>query len=129
MPLLSGQSVFCPSCVYTMVLFVYSVFYCTDDNRDLHSFPTRRSSDLRLYVRADGGEPPGAHHIRQGEQAREQLGRSEEHTSELQSRLHLVCRLLLEKKKVSLPINYLIQQKATKHHASKPNQYRLTHKY
>src|SRR2546422_3263269 len=27
------------------------------------------------------------------------LGRSEEHTSELQSRLHLVCRLLLEKKK------------------------------
>src|SRR2546429_5246803 len=30
------------------------------------------------------------------------LGRSEEHTSELQSRLHLVCRLLLEKKKINL---------------------------
>src|SRR2546422_4330997 len=29
------------------------------------------------------------------------LGRSEEHTSELQSRLHLVCRLLLEKKKTT----------------------------
>src|SRR3989449_7139674 len=28
--------------------------------------------------------------------------RSEEHTSELQSRLHLVCRLLLEKKKTKL---------------------------
>src|SRR5687768_18039957 len=28
--------------------------------------------------------------------------RSEEHTSELQSRLHLVCRLLLEKKKKSM---------------------------
>src|SRR5687768_17821910 len=28
------------------------------------------------------------------------VGRSEEHTSELQSRLHLVCRLLLEKKKI-----------------------------
>src|SRR2546422_2866054 len=28
-------------------------------------------------------------------------GRSEEHTSELQSRLHLVCRLLLEKKNTS----------------------------
>src|SRR2546422_5351426 len=28
------------------------------------------------------------------------LLRSEEHTSELQSRLHLVCRLLLEKKKI-----------------------------
>src|SRR2546422_6017893 len=31
--------------------------------------------------------------------------RSEEHTSELQSRLHLVCRLLLEKKKKT-PISY-----------------------
>src|SRR3989449_7943137 len=30
-------------------------------------------------------------------------GRSEEHTSELQSRLHLVCRLLLEKKKQQKP--------------------------
>src|SRR5256884_6889924 len=30
---------------------------------------------------------------------RGQVERSEEHTSELQSRLHLVCRLLLEKKK------------------------------
>src|SRR2546426_2610687 len=32
-------------------------------------------------------------------QALEQLGRSEEHTSELQSPCNLVCRLLLEKKK------------------------------
>src|SRR2546422_3497711 len=30
--------------------------------------------------------------------------RSEEHTSELQSRLHLVCRLLLEKKKIIFTI-------------------------
>src|SRR2546422_7191091 len=30
---------------------------------------------------------------------RSSVSRSEEHTSELQSRLHLVCRLLLEKKK------------------------------
>src|SRR2546422_2324703 len=31
------------------------------------------------------------------------VARSEEHTSELQSRLHLVCRLLLEKKKQAQP--------------------------
>src|SRR2546429_7048210 len=31
------------------------------------------------------------------------IKRSEEHTSELQSRLHLVCRLLLEKKTRSVP--------------------------
>src|SRR5687768_17845588 len=38
--------------------------------------------------------PPAARRPR-----RRRRGRSEEHTSELQSRLHLVCRLLLEKKK------------------------------
>src|SRR2546429_3263804 len=32
--------------------------------------------------------------------------RSEEHTSELQSRLHLVCRLLLEKKKTIIFLQY-----------------------
>src|SRR5687768_18169096 len=37
--------------------------------------------------------------IVQAEARANQIGRSEEHTSELQSRLHLVCRLLLEKKK------------------------------
>src|SRR2546422_1499630 len=35
------------------------------------------------------------------ERARLRNARSEEHTSELQSRLHLVCRLLLEKKKTT----------------------------
>src|SRR2546429_1984291 len=33
------------------------------------------------------------------QQCKDRTDRSEEHTSELQSRLHLVCRLLLEKKK------------------------------
>src|SRR5256884_5220876 len=36
--------------------------------------------------------------------------RSEEHTSELQSRLHLVCRLLLEKKKRSQPAYRLLRE-------------------
>src|SRR2546429_5313013 len=35
--------------------------------------------------------------------------RSEEHTSELQSRLHLVCRLLLEKKKKDLHLSEIIR--------------------
>src|SRR5580704_18258142 len=39
--------------------------------------------------------------------------RSEEHTSELQSPVHLVCRLLLEKKKKNYNILYLIQKKET----------------
>src|SRR2546422_7531444 len=36
--------------------------------------------------------------------------RSEEHTSELQSRLHLVCRLLLEKKKLDRQVHALPAQ-------------------
>src|SRR2546422_6299666 len=38
------------------------------------------------------------------------LPRSEEHTSELQSRLHLVCRLLLEKKKNAISVALFIEQ-------------------
>src|SRR3712207_8849944 len=46
---------------------------------------------------------------RRGEQAGQRATRSEEHTSELQSRQYLVCRLLLEKKKTatSTPIDTL----------------------
>src|SRR2546429_2795656 len=42
---------------------------------------------------------PAAWSSRRAFTARVTTTRSEEHTSELQSRLHLVCRLLLEKKK------------------------------
>src|SRR5256884_6737264 len=38
------------------------------------------------------------------------LERSEEHTSELQSRLHLVCRLLLEKKKKEIAHQLFLAQ-------------------
>src|SRR2546422_2254411 len=42
--------------------------------------------------------------------------RSEEHTSELQSRLHLVCRLLLEKKKKKKETYYMIKSENTNEH-------------
>src|SRR5260370_26635519 len=42
-----------------------------------------------------------------GFEAIEQIGRSEEHTSELQSHLNLVCRLLLEKKKTSIALDWV----------------------
>src|SRR3712207_7444480 len=49
--------------------------------------------------------------LEEQQQKAAQMARSEEHTSELQSRQYLVCRLLLEKKKyhvnLSLPINTL----------------------
>src|SRR5687768_18089769 len=48
------------------------------------------AEDVADDLRADPYHPEGVDH---------DPARSEEHTSELQSRLHLVCRLLLEKKK------------------------------
>src|SRR5260370_22645632 len=46
-----------------------------------------------------GGDVQLAVHGRQGGHQHHEIDRSEEHTSELQSHLNLVCRLLLEKKK------------------------------
>src|SRR5690242_21610500 len=71
-----------------------SFVYLSGARRDLHSFPTRRSSDLARLDPDDPLEVPDQH----GERVR---ARSEEHTSELQSHVNLVCRLLLEKKKFS----------------------------
>src|SRR5205809_3520710 len=52
-----------------------------------------RSADLLLDARGAGREVDTQGVVL------DRVPRSEEHTSELQSRLHLVCRLLLEKKK------------------------------
>src|SRR5207249_11790619 len=106
------------------LLFLYFLcFTASLHPPDLHSFPTRRSSDLRLHerraacyacnlpaIRWDRRRPlpPGRFPSRFGRGIRGADGpsrrnrlatRSEEHTSELQSRFDLVCRLLLEKKK------------------------------
>src|SRR5205814_7824936 len=66
------------------------------DPRDLHSFPTRRSSDLTSPTRS--GLNCATRRARRWSSPVARR-RSEEHTSELQSLRHLVCRLLLEKKK------------------------------
>src|SRR5438309_7472936 len=69
--------------------------------RDLHSFPTRRSSDLKTIVFITHMPPQPVCLTGQisGYWASPAVLRSEEHTSELQSQFQLVCRLLLEKKK------------------------------
>src|SRR2546422_5306998 len=63
--------------------------------RQLAAQPERAVTALLGRVKRDG-EPQRVPRLTAGHGARGG-GRSEEHTSELQSRLHLVCRLLLEK--------------------------------
>src|SRR2546422_8353314 len=74
-------------------LFPYTTLFRSQD-RDL----LRRFAAAFVFEREEGtrGHAAGAGGARRGGGRQ---GRSEEHTSELQSRLHLVCRLLLEKKK------------------------------
>src|SRR5205814_3651806 len=108
------------------VMFTFHLLYYHVAPCDLHSFPTRRSSDLGAVgaigcsigkgIRAKSaqfgywlGEPywgrgimsAAVQRIAPYVLTRYELVRlrSEEHTSELQSLRHLVCRLLLEKKK------------------------------
>src|SRR5690606_39764697 len=77
-------------------------FQCSRDHRHLHSFPTRRSSDLSKPRNPRIGLkwcPPFSTRTGSPFPWKRRAPRSEEHTSELQSRENLVCRLLLEKKK------------------------------
>src|SRR5438874_9225912 len=85
---------------------------CAGDHRYLPSFPTRRSSDLKCRVEvrvldltASNTSPTTATSATPLSVPLAPVllslggcARSEEHTSELQSRRELVCRLLLEKK-------------------------------
>src|SRR5690242_20820837 len=98
------------------------MFYCCFNHQERSSFPTRRSSDLARRPLPSGrgrngrllsvGVPlRGSASRSQRADTRALAGaplarvkvpstkvRSEEHTSELQSHVNLVCRLLLEKK-------------------------------
>src|SRR5207244_13172199 len=103
-------SIHYPSSALPSLLVLSSLLQPPVAPPDLHSFPTRRSSDLgelalprqrapavlaallAAAVTALALKPFLARPV-------EPESRSEEHTSELQSPDHLVCRLLLEKKK------------------------------
>src|SRR5699024_11270751 len=106
---------------------ISSLFYSSVSLSYLHPFPTRRSSDLSckacasdcptgidmatfksetLHRTYQGKRRPRSHYtlgrlpqwLRLAAPFARVVNRSEEHTSELQSRFDLVCRLLLEKK-------------------------------
>src|SRR5205823_12738262 len=102
----------CPPRMSSLLTVFFAT--CTAIDRALHSFPTRRSSDLepgtrmlptpvsdadwRAFAARWPRAPLDAIRAKQRKWPVLRL-RSEEHTSELQSLAYLVCRLLLEKKK------------------------------
>src|SRR2546422_9618076 len=93
---------------FILAIFILSLFFFfflmirRPPRSTLFPYTTLFRSGLQLAMRVDCVEQKDIDGLnaklskRFGERPR---ARSEEHTSELQSRLHLVCRLLLEKKK------------------------------
>src|SRR5204863_8157169 len=87
---------------------IYRVIFCqcNDNHLNLHSFPTRRSSDLKQGPTDLTGKAELSGAMSCGPLVRpwdtnnvwSAPSRSEEHTSELQSRREFVCRLRLEKR-------------------------------
>src|SRR5690606_41910782 len=106
-----------PRCLLYLPSLLSSSLYSYASLRYLHSFPTRRSSDLEgvcifddklglVFANNPARRILAIDEIAVGGQSRQfrpedifRQKRSEEHTSELQSREKIVCRLLLEKKK------------------------------
>src|SRR5205823_14560215 len=85
-------------------LFPYTSLFRSLGERDGRRVIDERHGDVATGVDRDrrrrAVEVSGRHHLRHPRRCivAEPFGRSEEHTSELQSLAYLVCRLLLEKK-------------------------------
>src|SRR5438045_4934969 len=83
--------------IYTLSLHdalpILRVFGCSRS-----TMPATKPQPSASWTRSSGGSPLGCWLSRRTTST---LKRSEEHTSELQSLRHLVCRLLLEKKKIT----------------------------
>src|SRR5262245_66326568 len=91
-------SILCSVIVYVHCFVFYSFFFFFNDTAttEIYTLSLHDALPISSAGRPAGkpdGSASGAHRARYGQ------GRSEEHTSELQSLRHLVCRLLLEKKK------------------------------
>src|SRR3712207_8785923 len=93
-------------------LFPYTTLFRSDDDLPVAGLPGRGGrrpatrdgrDDLAVLLPGLPGDDLHPDQADAGGGAR-----SEEHTSELQSRQYLVCRLLLEKKKYSLPVHVFL---------------------
>src|SRR5216684_9402957 len=95
-------------------------FFFFNDTATTEIYTLSLHDALPILSRGSQQPPPLDHEIAIDQPDRQAAARhvetrSEEHTSELQSRLHLVCRLLLEKKKKKIIINlYLKKNKKQK---------------
>src|SRR5687768_18599276 len=79
---------------YFISIFFFFFFFNDTATTEIYTLSLHDALPISRHPRDRAVRPPLDDLLGEGADAR-----SEEHTSELQSRLHLVCRLLLEKKK------------------------------
>src|SRR2546422_3577857 len=105
-----------------MLLFFLFFFFFFNDTATTEIYTLSLHDALPIYRggfvgRKQVRQPNQSARVERDESEQQQEGevglvhRSEEHTSELQSRLHLVCRLLLEKKKKKTTIRRNVSTK------------------
>src|SRR5215213_11632403 len=82
--------VFCVDLVYCVILFFFFFFFNDTATTEIYTLSLHDALPISPHARHPSPPDPPP---------RWRAGRSEEHTSELQSLTNLVCRLLLEKKK------------------------------
>src|SRR3712207_6878226 len=92
-------------------LFPYTTLFRSSGAVDVSGLRTsrHRPEDPRMYDRIHGEvSPAGTDDDLFALLGAADTTRSEEHTSELQSRQYLVCRLLLEKKKINTLFHHIV---------------------
>src|SRR5215813_15536311 len=97
------------TCQFSLVCFFFFFFNDTATT-EIYTLSLHDALPILGLAMADSFSPSPDHATRPGP-----VPRSEEHTSELQSRPHLVCRLLLEKqKKTKSPTPHIKKKKKKK---------------
>src|SRR5216684_9206409 len=91
--------------------FFFFFFFNDTATTEIYTLSLHDALPIFAPARRPASSQGGPRPRRSGSRACRAGRRSEEHTSELQSRLHLVCRLLLEKKKKKKYNNYELKKK------------------
>src|SRR5712675_3805136 len=101
--------------ISTLFPFTTLFFFNDTATTEIYTLSLHDALPISLVSAANQTSAPTSHPRFLSRAERHSPKRSEEHTSELQSRLHLVCRLLLEKKQKTIirsaPINKKTKQK------------------
>src|SRR5690242_21018733 len=100
------RRIICNTCCFLLMprapphttLFPYTTLFRSQEHLRLHGDDGAGEDPRRPRA---GDAPHARHREARGRLPHDLLHRSEEHTSELQSHVNLVCRLLLEKKKTT----------------------------